>query len=120
LLRSDAPAAKVVGAPDAGFIPNLPTVSGTYPLADQFISADKIWNYSASKTLNAGCISAFPNKPWMCFLANYGAPFIETPFFISNSAYDAIMLEGTVGLGCTPNAPAAGLPKCNDTQMVFF
>jgi len=45
---------------------------------------------------------------------------LKLPFFISNAAYDAVEVESFYRLGCTPNAPAAGFPKCNTTQMVWF
>ena len=82
------PAIKVVAAPDAGFFLDLPraTNSSFFWYRDLFIAALPVWNATAS--LSPGCLAAFPDAPHMCFLAQYNAPFITVPLYLSNSALD--------------------------------
>jgi hypothetical protein len=53
----------------------------------------------------------------------YAAKFIETPYIILNSAYDAYQTINERGINCVPSTngqPVAGLPSCNSTQMEEF
>ena len=122
LVKAYAPQARVVGAPDAGFFLDVQSViTGDYMYRNSFIAADmQLWNGTYSGNLNTDCLSAFPSEPWRCYLAQHAAPFIITPFFISNAAYDAYQTPYIMQLQCTPNAAVGGFPQCNATQMVDF
>ena len=37
-----------------------------------------------------------------CFMAQYQAPYIKTPFFLTNSKYDAFQLSSILADPCNP------------------
>ena len=62
-----------------------------------------------------------PANASRCFLQQIASPFIETPFFVSNSAYDMYQILNELQLGCVPsNASVAGEPPCSPQQMQRF
>jgi hypothetical protein len=88
-----------------------------------FIAADPVWNATASGGVNADCLTANPSETWRCFLQQYAAPYIQTPFMILNSAYDQWQILNDLGLGCVPSTngkPVAGVPSCSAAQMAVF
>ena len=69
-----------------------------------FRAADPLWNSSASGSLNAACLASFgPADAWKCFLQQYAAVFIATPYIILNSAYDMWQITTDLSLGCVPS-----------------
>jgi hypothetical protein len=121
------PTTRLVGAPDAGFFldsQNLAKGNTTW-YKDCFTAADPLWNSSGSGSLNAGCMAANPAPGAAgvvkCFLQEYNAVFIKTPFAILNSAYDMWQTLNDIQIGCVPSTngqPVAGVPSCTPAQMV--
>jgi hypothetical protein len=94
-VRAFNPSARVVGAPGAGFFMDLPSFSGTYEYR-----ANYQWVATHNLTTNAACVNALPvNDTWMCFVAPYVLPYIQTPIFIMNSLADAWQVCGSGGRG---------------------
>ncbi len=61
---------------------------------NNFIGADPVWNLTASGGTNAKCLAAETplGSQWKCLMAPYVSGYLETPFFVSNSFYDAYQL----------------------------
>jgi O-palmitoleoyl-L-serine hydrolase len=116
------PNVRVVGAPDAGFFQDTPKLpNGDYWYRDNFAGAYTVWNSSGA--LSQQCLDAYPQNQSLCLIQPYAAKFIETPFMILNSAYDAYQTINERGLNCVPSVngqPVAGLPSCNSSQLVDF
>ena len=69
---------------------------------------------NVSSHVNRDCITANPgNDEWKCFMAEYTAPHIKTPFFALQSAYDEWQMMNVVALPC-------GMPHCNTTEKAAF
>ena len=117
-----APNTRVVGAPDAGFFQDTTQLPAeNYWYRDNFAGAFDVWNSSAA--LSTSCKAAYPNNQSLCLMQPYAAKYIETPFIILNSAYDAYQTINERGINCVPSVngqPVAGLPSCNTTQMGEF
>lgn len=113
---------RVVGAPDAGFFQDTTQFpAGNYWYRDNFAGAFPVWN--SSDSLSPLCKAAYPNNQSLCLMQPYAAKFIETPYIILNSAYDAYQTINERGINCVPSTngqPVAGLPSCNSTQMEEF
>ena len=83
---------------------------------------------NASGGANQDCLAAMPTEEgWKCGFANvcnvvikimsinlmtiqYSYPYIKTPLFTYNSAYDTWQLANILQLNCLP-------PKCSEEQM---
>ena len=50
--------------------------------------------------MSADCLAAFPETPERCFLAPYMQAYIQTPFFMFNSKYDAWQLREILEVPC--------------------
>jgi hypothetical protein len=98
----------VVGMPDAGFFLDLPDVTGSerYPSEMKYVS--KMQNVSGH--VNQRCIAANPGNEWKCFMAEYTAPHITTPFFALQSAYDAWQVGTTHSHPFSPSFLACSSP----------
>ena len=87
------PAAKVRGVADAGFF-----LDATLHTGEPFRTPLFQWGYSAwnsSGSLSPACLAAQPaGEGWRCIFAPYAAPFIATPVFAINSAFDSCQLNG--------------------------
>lgn len=113
-VRAIAPAARVLGAPGAGFF-----LFEAAPFAGSGYLADIQWVVSAGNVtahVNARCLAAFSSTPWRCFIAPDTLPFIETPLFISNSLSDAWQAGAVMGLGCSPTHVGA----CSAEQIAYL
>jgi hypothetical protein len=99
------PGAKLVGSADAGFFLDLPLWNnpGKYNFRDEFIAADAFWNSTGAKSLNAGCMAAYPSNEYMCFFSFFSSPYIKTPWNVVMSAYDLATVSLIIGLTCVPN-----------------
>jgi hypothetical protein len=71
----------------SGFFLNHTNVDGVpvYPL--QMVNVFHMQN--ATNGVNAQCVAANPTSPARCIFAENTYPFIQTPFFVANSMYDA-------------------------------
>nr|XP_043630362.1 pectin acetylesterase 8-like [Erigeron canadensis] len=75
---------RVKCVPDAGYFSHVKDLSGEYHLEEYY---DKIVTlHGSTKRLPLGCTSTM--KPGLCFYPQFVMPFISTPIFILNSAYD--------------------------------
>ena len=95
---------RLVGFPDAGFFLDAPDVDGNYSYRAQFQGADPVWNVTGSGGTNAACLAYYGprGEPWKCLLAPYLTPFVRTPLFIMNSAYDAWQTVNILKTSCVP------------------
>ena len=46
------------------------------------------FSFGAEGALKEECRAAFPDSPWLCFMAPHMQRFITTPFFMMQSKYD--------------------------------
>ncbi|KAM3322693.1 hypothetical protein P3S67_003844 [Capsicum chacoense] len=86
---------KCVG--NAGFFINAKTVSGTFDTQEMF---NRVVNlHEAAKNLPPLCTSAM--EPSLCFFPQNVVPYVQTPLFIINSAYDSwqLWMKTLEGLG---------------------
>jgi hypothetical protein len=108
---------RLTGFPDAGFFLDAPNIQGVSWYRQQFQGADPIWNVTGAGTTNAACLAHYPSdEAWRCLMAPYILPFVRTPIFVMNSAYDAYQLSNILQDSCVPT-PAA---PCNDTQLQAY
>ncbi|XP_076892695.1 pectin acetylesterase 7-like [Bidens hawaiensis] len=69
---------------DAGYFPHVKDLSGEYRFEQYF---DKIVTlHGSAYSLPSGCTSNM--KPGLCFFPEYAMPYINTPIFVVNSAFD--------------------------------
>ena len=115
LLATGAPAARFVGAPDAGFFIDAAVYSNAsqHTFRAEFQAADLFWNSTASGGLNAGCLAAFPTERWRCFFPENAAPFLRTPWHAMMANYDLASLSMIYNLPCLP-------PKCSPEQLTLL
>ena len=115
---------RLVGAPDAGFFLDAYNVAqNSMWYRTCFQAADPLWNSTGSNSLNSNCLKMYSNETWKCFLQQYNAINIETPYIILNSAYDMWQILNDLQLGCVPSMngqPVAGIQPCNTTQMETY
>ena len=51
--------------------------------------------------LSAACVAAYPSdEPWRCFMSPFMQAFVQTPFFMLNSKFDAWQLGCILDVGC--------------------
>ncbi|XP_071730468.1 pectin acetylesterase 8-like isoform X2 [Rutidosis leptorrhynchoides] len=97
---------RVKCVPDAGYFAHVKDLSGKY-LTSQYY--DRIVTlHESAKRLPSGCTSSM--KPGLCFYPQFVTPYINTPIFILNSAYDTWQVDYIL----SPNAadPNGGFTKC--------
>jgi len=94
---------RLTGFPDAGFFLDAKNSSGEYQYRQNFIAADPVWNVTGSGGTNLGCLSAYKGEEWKCLMAPYIAPYIKTPIFVMNSAYDAWQMTNVLVAQCIPS-----------------
>ncbi|KAK1382804.1 Pectin acetylesterase [Heracleum sosnowskyi] len=97
---------RVKCASDAGYFPHLKDVLGGFSFAKYF---DKIVNlHGSAKNLPKSCTSKMKPRS-LCFHPQYSLPYVETPFFIINSAYDTYQIANILAPNIT------NLPKSWET-----
>ncbi|XP_076925270.1 pectin acetylesterase 7-like [Bidens hawaiensis] len=78
------PSTKVKCIADAGYFPHVKDLSGEYRFEQYF---DKIVTlHGSANSLPSGCTSNM--KPGLCFFPEFTMPYINTPIFVVNSAFD--------------------------------
>ncbi|OIT22040.1 pectin acetylesterase 8 [Nicotiana attenuata] len=100
LLSNDA---KVKCVADAGFFINAKTISGTYDIQEIYQRVVRL--HGSAKNLPLSCTSAM--EPSLCLFPQNVVPYVQTPFFIINSAYDSWQIENIL------------VPKYLDPQHVW-
>ena len=115
-VASRAPAAAhVVSLPDAGFFLDGQDVTGAYSYRRQWQSAvgPSFWNATVRGT-HAGCLAAVsPVDAWQCFFSQYVYPYVKSPTFVVQSAYDSYQMGAILHESC--NLAVQG--NCNPTQV---
>ena len=108
----------MAGFPDAGFFLDAATTAGAFAFRADFVGADPVWNVTRGGGTNTKCLAALVPKGegWKCLMAQYLVPFIETPLYVMNSAYDAYQLPHILQDSCVPT-PAR---PCNDTPALQY
>ncbi|XP_038052705.1 pectin acetylesterase 11-like [Patiria miniata] len=53
-------------------------------------------------SLDEDCLLAKGKNKWECFFAQYAYPYVTTPMFVINSAYDRLALKNILGVRCRP------------------
>jgi len=97
------PTTRLTGFPDAGFFLDGEDMrSGARGYRELFRSADAVWNVTGGGGTNAACLASYraSGEQWRCLMAPYLAPFVATPMFVMNSAYDAWQLTNILGAEC--------------------
>eukprot|EP00039_Didymoeca_costata_P003304 m.66724 g.66724 ORF g.66724 m.66724 type:complete len:445 (+) comp11829_c0_seq1:35-1369(+) len=105
---------RLTGFPDAGFFLDAMNVNGEYYYRNNFIAADPVWNITGSGGTNKACLASQSKATaWKCLMAQYIIPYLQTPLYVLNSAYDAYQLPNILQTPC----PVSTKDKpCNATQ----
>jgi hypothetical protein len=100
------PTTRLTGFPDAGFfLDGANAESGAHNYRNSFIGADPLWNVTGSGGTNLACLAdQKAGEEWKCLMAPYIAPYIKTPIFVMNSAYDAWQASCCIGISRLSNA----------------
>jgi len=102
------PAARVVGAPDAGFFIDAPRFNSTeLTFGDEFAAADaSTFGALAAGSLAPACVAVHGVR---CYTADHAAPYVRTPWHSMMAAFDLASIDMILFLGCKP--PACGAPQ---------
>ena len=58
------------------------------------------WAFAAQNStagVSPACLAHHPAEPWRCFMAQFAAPFIDTPLFALQPMYDAYQVGAELG-----------------------
>nr|XP_002736437.1 PREDICTED: uncharacterized protein LOC100372731 [Saccoglossus kowalevskii] len=85
--------------PDAGYFPNIRNATNFEHIK---ISFQRVYNLQrVQDSLNAACLADQDrNSKWKCFFPQYTYPYITTPIFVLNSAYDYWSLWFIMNVRC--------------------
>lgn len=81
--------AKVKCLGDAGFFIDVPDISGIYHIRSYF--NEIVTLQGSAKNLPLGCTSTINSS--QCFFPQYLLPYINTPLFVLNAAYDSWQIK---------------------------
>ena len=99
-FKQRRPTVKVVGLPDAGWFldHNSTTGAPSYTPLYQWVAQAQ----NATPSTNAKCVEHHTGTrdAWRCFMAQYTAPFIQTPFFMAQDLVDAFGMSDIFELPC--------------------
>jgi hypothetical protein len=114
-IKKVNPAVAVRGAPVVGYfldhpnylhtdggLPNTPTWERTanYTAKMKHIYGMQNLTFGADGGLTAACQQAFPDRPHYCFMSPHMQAFVDTPFYIFNSKFDAWQMGEILQIGC--------------------
>lgn len=94
-IKAVAPDCKIRGAPVVGYFldhDNFAHSANNYTAWMKYIYTMQNLTFGSDGGLTAACQKAFPTDPHYCFMSPHMQQFIETPFFVFNSKYDAWQL----------------------------
>jgi hypothetical protein len=94
-LHQHAPRVKVRCHPDAGFFVDQSSILGptSNPNVIRELYSRAVQFQNSSEGLNSKCLENNPVSPTECFFPEVTLPYIETPCFILNSAYDSWSIQ---------------------------
>uniref|UniRef100_A0A251V9M0 Pectin acetylesterase n=1 Tax=Helianthus annuus TaxID=4232 RepID=A0A251V9M0_HELAN len=93
---------------DAGYFPHVKDLSGEYRFEQYF---DKIVTlHGSAKALPSECTSNM--NPGLCFYPDFAMPYINTPIFIVNSAYDTWQVSNM--FATNESDPKGEFTKCKN------
>eukprot|EP00041_Stephanoeca_diplocostata_P011445 m.189921 g.189921 ORF g.189921 m.189921 type:complete len:414 (+) comp18538_c0_seq5:231-1472(+) len=96
-LRKEAPQCKdIIAAPVVGYFldhGNYAHTNNTYTNWMKYIYHMQNLTFGSDGALLPACKAAFPDAPHYCFMSPHMQQFIQTPFFMFNSKYDAWQLQ---------------------------
>ncbi|XP_060205300.1 pectin acetylesterase 8-like isoform X1 [Lycium barbarum] len=84
--------ARVKCVANAGFFINAKTISGTSYIQEMYNRVVTL--HGSTKNLPPSCTSAM--EPSLCFFPQNVVPYVHTPMFIINSAYDSWQINSTL------------------------
>ena len=86
-IHAANPEIRVSCLADAGMFLDYPTRTGFF--------RDAFYSWNSSGALNQDCIAHYTalGTPWKCILSQYAAPFIKTPLFIAQTAFDSYQMH---------------------------
>lgn len=116
-VREVNPGARVAGvANDGFFIDGASIWSGRHFFTEVFQRVVGMGNITSPLQVNSACMAARqPEDHWMCFLAEYTLPYLQTRLFIFNSFEDEYQSQTML----SPNMSSANNPG-GVTQWVPF
>jgi len=90
--------------------------SSSYPHTGNYSSFMEVVYHDQNVTaaLNTECLATFPTEPHYCFMSPHMAKFMNTPFFMFNSRFDAWQMDNDLQIPCSAGEP--NHPKCNSTE----
>ena len=109
-MVTDAPNARVVAMPDAGFFRDHNNIYN-----EPYYSPLYRWVFDTMNVTqtNPSCLQYYANNQSNCFFAEYVLPFITAPFFVTQDLVDSWQLTNILQLPCEPYKPGS----CNATML---
>eukprot|EP01043_Picozoa_sp_COSAG02_P015244 COSAG02_NODE_644_length_18993_cov_6.626389_20_plen_339_part_00 len=86
-----------------------PGTGATYTTWMRYVYKMQNMTFGADGALTKGCQKKFPTEPGLCFMSPHMQEFIETPFFMFNSKYDAWQLGNIFQSDWETKAEQAGV-----------
>jgi hypothetical protein len=103
--------------------PDTRTADVAYPRGTDYPDWIKyIYNMQAVEAaggVSAPCLAAYPDSPHLCFMAPHLQQFVQTPFFMFNSKYDAWQLDNEAQLPCFASDRAPKTLTCDRTEQNY-
>ena len=112
-VKAHVPGAVVVAVPDAGFFMDHNNTLGnpTWTPLYQWVAS----TLNVSTSVNSACAAFYPqSEQWKCFMAQYVAPFIQTPLFLAQDTMDSWQMTNIFQLPCNPYH---GQGNCNASEL---
>ena len=73
-----------------------------------------VTDQNVSSVLLPACLAAFPREPHLCFMSPHMVPFVQSPFFVFNSRFDAWQMQNDLQVPCIDGDMSH--PPCNATE----
>ena len=112
------PMAKVIAAPGAGFLLDLPTYQGNYFFRQLMQDIFNLHNVTGDDD----CMQFYTpvGLQYKCFIPQYTLQFIHTPLFMSNSLADLAQQSAVMNISCIPTAPQGKPGACDSDQVAYL
>ncbi len=113
-ISAAVPGVTVIGLPDAGYFLDANNTAGQPSYTPLYEYVAQMQNATAA--MSPACLASYPAaEQWKCFMAQYAAPFVQTPLFFAQDLDDSWQMSNILQLGCSPSAGKPG--NCNAAQM---
>jgi hypothetical protein len=124
VAKGSPKAGKIRAAPFTGFFldhSNFHHTASNYTAKMEYIYKMQNLTFGADGGLTEACSKMYPEAPGLCFMSPHMASFIQTPYFMFNSRFDAWQLANINQAGwSTPTEKAAVLQYGTDFMSEWY